>query len=411
LAGPRYKILRPHARGGLGEVLVALDQELHREVALKRMLKGGRDYSAGHRWFVREAEMTARLEHPGVVPIYDLQYDSDGQPYYIMKFIQGESLDVAIKRFHDADRDPKRDAGERSLALRELLNRLIAVCNTIAYVHSRGVLHRDLKPHNIMLGKYGEALVVDWGLAKSFERSEEARATGEESVRASATKEGDQETRTGDVKGSPAYMSPEQATGRIDEVGPASDIFGLGATLYAILTGTGPFQGSNALSKASRCEFTAPGKVKLGVPPALEGVCLKAMALKPEDRYETATALADDVVRWLADEPLLAFREPWADRFRRWTMRHRGFVAAMSVLFLIAAYLFGRLGPVRYYINLKYDLQPFYPPAVALLIYGLLWLALWAKRHLRPPLAIVLVVAVLFGLFAISFLIVTLLNR
>ena len=400
--GERYKILRLHARGGLGEVLVALDQELHREVALKRILKGSRDDGASRRWFVREAEVTARLEHPCVVPIHDLQYDAEGQPFYVMKLVQGETVETAIQRFHDADRNAKRDPGERSLALRELLNRFVAVCTTIAYVHDRGVLHRDLKPRNIMLGKYGETLVVDWGLAKPFERSEAARASGEESVRTSAPIPGDQETQTGDVKGTPAYTSPEQATGRIDLIGPGSDIFALGATLYAILTGVGPFHGSDALSKASRCEFAAPGAVKPGGPAALERVCLKAMAQKPEDRYETARELADDVERWLADEPVLACREPWADKIRRWAKRHPRWCVWLVIAVLICLYELGQLGPVRSVIKLPYVLQPFYPPAVALLIYGLLRLGWLAKRRFGPLLGLALVGAVLFCLSVLT---------
>src|SRR5262249_24611167 len=191
-----------------------------------------------------------------------------------MRFVQGETLDTAIKRFHEADKDARRDPGERSLAMRELLNRWIAVCNTIAYAHSRGVLHRDLKPQNIMLGKYGETLVVDWGLAKTIERNEAARATGEETVRPSTVEENDHETRPGDVKGTPAYMSPEQASGRIDEVGPASDVFALGATLYAILTGTAPFQGPNSLARARRGEVRPAPQIPPPVPPPPEAPSL-----------------------------------------------------------------------------------------------------------------------------------------
>src|SRR5262245_58841 len=154
----RYVPLRPHARGGLGEVHVARDAELHREVALKRIQAPYAQDPESRRRFLLEAEVTARLEHPGVVPVYGLVQDDHGQPCYAMRLIQGETLQEAIRRFHEADR-PGRDPAERRLALRGLLGRFVAVCNTVAYAHSRGVLHRDLKPANVLLGKYGETLV------------------------------------------------------------------------------------------------------------------------------------------------------------------------------------------------------------------------------------------------------------
>jgi serine/threonine protein kinase len=141
-AGLRYRPVAHHRRGGLGEVLVADDTELHRKVALKLIRVDRCHDSSSQREFLREAEITARLEHPGVVPVHGLVQDADGYPYYAMRFIEGESLDKAITRFHEADKNPKRDPGERTLSLRELLNRFVAVCNTIAYAHSRGVLHR-----------------------------------------------------------------------------------------------------------------------------------------------------------------------------------------------------------------------------------------------------------------------------
>jgi serine/threonine-protein kinase len=331
-AGLRYRPVAQHRRGGLGEVLVADDTELHRKVALKRIRVDRCHDTSSQREFLREAEITARLEHPGIVPVHGLVHDSDGRPYYAMRFIEGESLHDAIRRFHDADKNPKRDPGERTLALRELLNRFVAVCNTIAYAHSRGVLHRDLKPQNIMLGKYGETLVVDWGLAKSFERSEEARATGEETVRPSALTEGNQDTQPGTAKGTPPYMSPEQASGWIDEIGPASDIFALGATLYSILTGTAPYKGSDALAKAKRREFPVPRQMKTSVPPPLEAICLKAMALKPEERYATAKALANDLEKLLADEPVTALPESQVVKLLRWAKRHRALVTTAIAL-------------------------------------------------------------------------------
>ncbi len=150
--GVRYRVLRSHARGGLGEVFVALDTEVGREVALKEIQGEFADDPASQGRFLREAEVNGRLEHPSIVPVYGLGRHADGRPYYAMRFIRGETLDAAARRFHEADR-PGRDPGERALEFRQLLTRFIAVCNAVAYAHSRGVLHRDIKPANVMLGQ------------------------------------------------------------------------------------------------------------------------------------------------------------------------------------------------------------------------------------------------------------------
>ena len=165
----RYRILRPHAEGGLGAVFVAHDEELHREVALKEILERHVHNTQSRLRFLLEAEVTGGLEHPGIVPVYGLGQHEDGRPYYAMKFIRGESLKSAIAKFHLAD-NPNRDPGERAISMRRLLTHFVDVCEATAYAHSRGVLHRDLKPANVMLGKYGETLVVDWGLAKPLGR-------------------------------------------------------------------------------------------------------------------------------------------------------------------------------------------------------------------------------------------------
>jgi serine/threonine-protein kinase len=335
----RYRPLRFHAKGGLGEVYVALDAELHREVALKRIQAPQAHESENRQRFLREAEITARLEHPGVVPVYGLVQGADGQPCYAMRFIQGETLADAIRRFHEADK-PGRDPGERRLALRELLGRFVAVCNTMAYAHNKGVIHRDLKPANIMLGPYGETLVVDWGLAKVFSPDEAARAAGGPPALPDPAA-GDGGTQIGRVAGTPAYMSPEQAEGRWDLVGPAADVYSLGATLYALLTGQAPFEGpaGEVLLRVHRGDFPAPRQRKHDVPRALEAVCLKAMALRPGDRYATALALAADLEHWLADEPVAAYRPPWTDTARRWMRRHRMWVASGAAA-LVAALMF-----------------------------------------------------------------------
>jgi WD40 repeat protein/serine/threonine protein kinase len=335
-AGLRFRILRPHARGGLGEVFVATDQELGRSVALKQIQERFADDPASRNRFLLEAEITGRLEHPGVVPVYGLGADSAGRPFYAMRFIKGDSLKDAIQRFHQAD-IPGRDPGERALALRELLGRFVAVCNVIAYAHSRGVLHRDLKPANVLLGRYGETLVVDWGLAKPVGRPE-GETDAEESTLRPLSADGSAPTLAGHAMGTPQYMPPEQAAGRLAEVGFASDVYGLGATLYCLLTGRPPLEGPDSdvvLRRAQQGDFLPPRRVKRTVPPALEAVCLKAMALRPEERYGSARALADDVEHWLADEPVSAYREPWRQRLGRWARRHRSGVQALAAALVL----------------------------------------------------------------------------
>jgi eukaryotic-like serine/threonine-protein kinase len=335
----RFRIIRPHARGGLGEVHVARDGELNREVALKQIQACHADDRESQARFLLEAEITGGLEHPGIVPVYGLGQYADGRPFYAMRFIRGDSLKEAIEHFFKAD-VPGRDPGERSLELRGLLGRFVDVCNAIGYAHSRGVLHRDLKPGNVMLGKYGETLVVDWGLAKPLDKPSPGGPVGpgEGSLMPSSASMASQ-TLMGSAMGTPQFMSPEQAAGRLDLLGPASDVYSLGATLYAILTGLPPIQDTDVrvvLKKVENGQITPPGKLKDHVPKPLDAICMKAMALAIGDRYVTPGALADDVEHWLADEPVSAWREPWRVRARRWLSRHRTLVTTAAAVVLVA---------------------------------------------------------------------------
>jgi WD40 repeat protein/tRNA A-37 threonylcarbamoyl transferase component Bud32 len=334
--GQRFKILRFHARGGLGEVYVARDEELHREVALKRIQDEHADDPDSRSRFVVEAEITGGLEHPGIVPVYGLGHYADGRPYYAMRFIKGESLREAIRQFHGAE-GPARDPGARSLELHHLLRRFLDVCNAVAYAHSRGVLHRDLKPSNVMLGPYGETLVVDWGLAKVVGRSD---AVGSELTLRPSSGSDVQATRAGVAIGTLSYMSPEQARGDLEKLGPASDVYSLGATLYHVLTGRAAFGGADAAEVQAKVivgDFPKPREAQSNIPAALEAICLKAMAREPQDRYATPRGLADDVEHWLADEPVSAWREPLAVRLGRWGRRHRSAVGVTAALVVIAA--------------------------------------------------------------------------
>jgi len=329
--GPRFRILRPHAKGGLGQVSVAMDDELDREVALKEIQEQHADHPHSRARFVLEAEITGKLEHPGIIPVYGLGHDITGRPYYAMRFVRGDSLQDAIKRFHGPD-GPK-DATARALALRELLGRFLDVCDAIAYAHSRGVLHRDLKPGNIMLGKFGETLVVDWGLAKPLGAAEST--DGEASIRATKADTSGSATQAGVAIGTPAYMSPEQAEGRLDLLGPRSDVYGLGATLYAVLTGHAPVESGDVLRRGSVGDIDPLRKHTSSVPRALEAICLKAMSLRPEGRYADSRSLAADLKHWLADEPVTARRDPLATRAWRWVRKHRTAATAAAAVLLI----------------------------------------------------------------------------
>jgi tRNA A-37 threonylcarbamoyl transferase component Bud32 len=341
---PRYRRVRDHASGGLGVVYVALDREQNREVAVKEIHERHADDLTSRGRFLLEAEITGGLEHPGIVPVYDLGQYSDGRPFYAMRFIKGDSLQDAIARFHAIEK-PGRDPGERDLSLQKLLRRFLDVCNAIDYAHSRGVLHRDLKPNNIMVGKYGETLVVDWGLAKATGHTVaiDKESLPESTLRPSSAS-GAGETVPGSALGTPGYMPPEQASGRLDLLGPASDVYSLGATLYGLLTANAPFSGpvlADVLRRVERGDFPSPRAVSPWIDPALEAICLKAMALRPDDRYPSPRALADDVERWLADEPVTALREPFTRRARRWARRHRTAVTTTAVGVLVAAVLLG----------------------------------------------------------------------
>ncbi|MCY2987587.1 MAG: serine/threonine-protein kinase [Planctomycetota bacterium] len=348
VAGGRFRVLRLHDKGGLGQVMLATDAELGRTVALKEIQPFQADDPVSRQRFMLEAEVTGGLEHPCVVPVYGCGTYPDGRPYYAMRFIRGDDLGKSIRRFHDPA--VERKPGARIVELQQLLRRFLDVCNAVQYAHSRGVLHRDIKPANVMLGKYGETLLVDWGLAKLIGRPEASREAGEVTLHLPSSG-GSYATLYGSAMGTPAYMSPEQAAGDLDQLGPASDVYSLGATLYCLLTGQAPFtkKQGNILKLVQAGEFPRPREIQRDIAPALEAICLKAMALVPEKRYVSPAALIKDIEHWLADEPTSAYTETRSERAARWMRRHRARVqaAAMSltvttVILLLATFLVTR---------------------------------------------------------------------
>ena len=250
--------------------------------------------------FVLEAEVTGGFEHPGIVPVYGLG-NLCRRPAVLRDAVHPRRQSQRRDRFSfTISTRAASDPGERALEFRKLLGRFIDVCDAIEYAHSRGIIHRDLKPGNIMLGKFGETLVVDWGLAKPIDRPElEIDTERNRSALKPMLLSGTAATRMGSAVGTPQYMSPEQAAGRLDLIGPRSDVYSLGATLYCLLTGKAPLSDRPAIDLDRRSAAAACSKAKSrrrarsmpDVPKPLEAICLKAMAVRPEDRYRIGPAI------------------------------------------------------------------------------------------------------------------------
>jgi tetratricopeptide (TPR) repeat protein/tRNA A-37 threonylcarbamoyl transferase component Bud32 len=325
----RYLIKNFHARGGMGEVWLSHDPDIGREVAIKRLSASSR--SASER-FLTEAQITGQLQHPCIVPVHDMGEDELGRPYYVMKFVRGKSLKQEIIEIH-GKRGDEHSATELQRA--NLLNVFVGICQAVAYAHSRGVLHRDIKPDNIMLGEYGEIVLLDWGLAKV---SGQPEMFGNGGSFVQTTSGSLSATEAGSVLGSPLYMPPEMAEGRIADTDERTDIYLLGATLYEILTGRTPREGRSRAELLDLARTAAPVSPRTicNCDKAIDAICLKAMSRQKEDRYRKVSDLLDDIQRYLVGEPVSAFREGLAARLWRWCKRHRVALQRSAATLVIA---------------------------------------------------------------------------
>ena len=338
IIGERFSLLRNLARGGLGEVYVAKDRELDREVALKKILDNRRHSQDIHDRFIAEAKITGGLEHPGIVPVYGLGAFPNGDPFYAMRLIRGQSLHKAIYSLYEMKSKPK-DETARDRILRSLIRAVIDACYAVGYANSRGVIHRDLKPQNIMIGKFGETLVVDWGLAK-VRGIEDTAYMRSEAPMDDARRSDSAPTEMGSVLGTYAYMSPEQANGRIDLIDRRSDVFSLGATLYAVITGQPLYREDNrdeTIVAAKSCKFLKPHELNPRISRSLEAICLKALSKDPVQRYSNAVELAEDLDNWIAGDPVNAFPERMVQRTLRFARKHQTSVASVFVFLCVAS--------------------------------------------------------------------------
>jgi WD40 repeat protein/tRNA A-37 threonylcarbamoyl transferase component Bud32 len=311
-----YELLQEIARGGMGIVFKARQVKLNRIVAVKMILSGQLAGPEDVERFHVEAEAAAQLDHPGIVPIYEVGHD-EGQYFFSMGFVDGQSLSKKV--------------AEGPLPAREAAGIVRDVADAVHYAHDKGVIHRDLKPGNILLDKAGKARVTDFGLAKLIESSSEL-------------------TGTGQILGTPSYMPPEQATGQVNDVGRASDVYSLGAILYCLLTGRPPFQAANPLEtllQVQKQQPVPPTQLNPNIPPDLDTIALKCLDKSPSRRYPTANALAEELNRYLEGRPILARRVSRAERFWRWCKREP--VLASLTMAVIVAFIVGTAVTVSFF--------------------------------------------------------------
>ena len=322
----KYVVSDELGRGGLGVVLAAEDLSLRRELAIK-VLRAAEDEELISD-FIDEAQITGQLEHPNIVPVYDLGLDGQQQPYMAMKMVRGTTLWEMVQGIR-AGRLRFSPVGDQIAA--GWLDIFQKACDAVGYAHSRGVVHRDLKPANVMVGDFGEVLVIDWGLARLLKDHEQRAAAPDRRpsrrVQSGPRESDDQVTIDGLVFGTPAYMPPEQANGKMSEVDERADIFSLGAILYQMLTLEAPYTGSTVdvtLRKAAMHELPSPRRraPRRQIPKELDAIVMKAMAAEPRQRYRTVGELQADLRAWQSNQPVSAWRASLIGRAAKWVRRH-----------------------------------------------------------------------------------------
>ncbi len=314
----RYQQVAEHARGGLGRVVRAVDRRLGRTVAVKELLRQDQWHEAR---FMREALITARLEHPGIVPVHEAGRWPNGAPYYVMKLVEGRTL----KELFAAKQSLRERLG--------LLEHVIAIADAVGYAHSEGVIHRDLKPSNVIVGEFGETIVVDWGLARDTRRSDIPEPAADLLVTAQGS---GVSTISGKVVGTPAYMAPEQARGEI--VDERADVYAIGAVLYELLAGKAPHADVTPQAVLDRVIAGPPAplaQLAEDAPDELVDIVYKAMARVPCDRYANASALAEDLRRFQTGKLVSAHQYTSWQLVRKKLAQHRG-VVVMAIASAIA---------------------------------------------------------------------------
>lgn len=331
-SGNRFQVMDLLGKGGSGRVYEVQDPFLKRSMALKMILESKSLHVVTKKRFFREIFITAKLEHPNIIPLYEAGYLQDGSLYILMKKIGGSTLkDLLVLR----------EDGQRETPLRRMIELFLKACDAVSFAHSKEVIHRDLKPSNMAVGDFGELIVMDWGLAKFLGEKEELK--GDVNLSDSM---GEDLSLDGALMGTPAYMPPEQANGKVDLVGVRSDVYSLGAVLYHMLTLTTPFDGSprEIVTSLLMKDPLSPcmKRPSLKIPRALDAIAMKAMAKSVKNRYPSVTAIVKDIQNYLDERPVSVYTPPLKERVTKWISRH---TAALGVAFFICILiaLFGYL--------------------------------------------------------------------